>query len=435
MPMSSVVPVRTTGPVRDRRRLLGGVAAIVVLVAVVIGWQKPNPFASHTTVHALFDDANGLAAIGADVRVAGTPVGEVTGKRRVGDHVELTLELDSDVEVRRDATAEIRPRLMFEGTAYVDLRPGSAGERELGDGRLPLSQTNNYVSLSDALDVLAARSRANLRSVAGDLSETLAPGTPKRLQRILRTAPALVEHAGPVARAARGSHARELRHAMGRLATTAAAVAGRAGALGRGVAGAADTTGAVTADGGAPLDATLARLPATVEHVEATSLALRGVLARLTPLAVRLRPTAHALAPTLDEVRPLLRTATPVARGASPLIAHLRAGLRGAAGGTPDVRRVLAAFGPTVATLRGSLLPALERPTDLGIPSYQAFLNLFAGGGGASRPFGVQGEGHFMRFGLRFLTGAGQPLPPCSLLAEVSPEVAENLAKAGGCTP
>jgi hypothetical protein len=40
-----------------------------------------------------------------------------------------------------------------------------------------------------------------------------------------------------------------------------------------------------------------------------------------------------------------------------------------------------------------------------------------------------------MRFGLRFLTGAGQPLPPCTLLAKVSPSVTAALEAAGGCTP
>jgi hypothetical protein len=40
-----------------------------------------------------------------------------------------------------------------------------------------------------------------------------------------------------------------------------------------------------------------------------------------------------------------------------------------------------------------------------------------------------------MRFGLRFLTGAGQPLPPCSLLERASPALAAQLENAGGCTP
>jgi ABC-type transporter Mla subunit MlaD len=436
MPMSSVVPVRSTGPLRDRRRLVGVLALAGILALVLLAWQRPNPFAHHQTLHVAFASADGLAAIGADVRVAGTRVGKVTDRRRVGDHAELTLELDPSVEpVRRDATAELRPRLMFEGTGYVDLQPGTDASPRLGDATLPLSRTHVYVPLSQAIDVLRARSRGNLRGVAGELATTLEPGTPQRIQEILRAAPPLLASARPVARAARGSHARELRHAMGRLATTTDAIASRSRDLGPMVGSAAATTAALDADGGAPLDASLARLPATVASVRTTSVALRGVLAQLTPLAVRLRPTARELAPTIARVRPLLREAAPVAAAAPPLIADLRGGLHGAARGTPAVRSVLAAIEPTLVVMRRSLLPALARPTTLGTPAYLAFMGLFAGGGGASRPFGVNGPGHFMRFGLRFLTGAGQPLPPCSLLAQVNPQLAGTLSAAGGCTP
>jgi hypothetical protein len=110
---------------------------------------------------------------------------------------------------------------------------------------------------------------------------------------------------------------------------------------------------------------------------------------------------------------------------------------RALAGGSRSAgpaRSAIAALQPTLDIFERTLLTALEQPTDLGDPAYLAFLGLFAGGGGASRPFGVDGEGHFMRFGLRFLTGAGQPLPPCTLLAKLSPSLARTLAAAGGCT-
>ena len=43
--------------------------------------------------------------------------------------------------------------------------------------------------------------------------------------------------------------------------------------------------------------------------------------------------------------------------------------------------------------------------------------------------------GHFMRFGLRFLTGFGAPTPPCALLELVNPDLAAALSAAGACTP
>jgi hypothetical protein len=134
-------------------------------------------------------------------------------------------------------------------------------------------------------------------------------------------------------------------------------------------------------------------------------------------------------------VRPLLRRAVPVMRSLAGPLAQVSTAIAGARAGAGPARSAVGALAPTLAMFHDTLLPALAQPTDLGDPAYLAFLGLFAGGGGASRPFGVDGQGHFMRFGLRFLTGAGQPVPPCSLLDKVSPALGSLLSKAGGCTP
>jgi hypothetical protein len=127
--------------------------------------------------------------------------------------------------------------------------------------------------------------------------------------------------------------------------------------------------------------------------------------------------------------------ARPTVAGAPPLIASFRTTLDSVPAAAPPLRAVLKAVAPSLTIARGSLIPALLKPTSLGTPAYLSFLGLFAGGGGASRPFGVNGDGHFMRFGLRFLTGAGQPLPRCSDLEGLSPQLAAVLEPSGGCTP
>jgi ABC-type transporter Mla subunit MlaD len=253
-----------------------------------------------------------------------------------------------------------------------------------------------------------------------------------QMQSALRAAPALMRSAAPVAAAARGSHSRELREAITGLAATTRAVAGQAGALPEVEDSSAQTAQALT---GTALDSSLAKLPAVTARVRDTAGALHGAIAELTPLAADLRPAAAQLAPTIARVKPLLSAAKPALAGAGPLIRNLRAGLDPAPAYAPAVSAAMAATAPTLSTANDSLLPALAKPTSLGTPAYLAFLGLFAGGGGASRPFGVDGQGHFMRFGLRFLTGAGQPLPPCSLLAKVNQQLADQLSNAGGCTP
>ena len=76
-------------PALIRRRLLG---AAVLLAAGLLAWglwQRPNPLAARRTVRADLTDASGLAAVGADVRVAGAAIhaagaqaGECARRRR-----------------------------------------------------------------------------------------------------------------------------------------------------------------------------------------------------------------------------------------------------------------------------------------------------------------------------------------------------------------
>ena len=424
----------------DRRRALGAVMLAGTLVAVLLAWQRPDPFSGQRTVRALFSDAGGIAPVGAEVRMAGTPVGRVVGRARRGNAALVTMKLDGSAgPIGRDATAELRPRLLFEGTAYVDLTAGSPGAAPLGHDVLPLRQTHTYVSLSDALDLLGPAPARALGQDARELRRTLSPRAAASLRGSLASAPALARALAAASRAALGPHGNDLQRAAAGASRTAAAVAGQRAHL---VALARDTSttaSALDTAGGAALTAALDRLPRTTARLRDGGAALATTLDRLTVLAGAARPGAARLAPTLAVVAPLLREARPVARAARPLVADLGASLRSARVAAAPARRAIDALSPTVAIFTGGLLSALERRTSLGTPAYLAFLGLFEGGGGASRPFSDgrdgRGAGHFMRFGFRFLTGVGAPVPPCTLLAQASAALAAGLGKVGGCQP
>jgi ABC-type transporter Mla subunit MlaD len=322
---------------------------------------------------------------------------------------------------------------MFEGTAFVDLSPGSPGAPALGDRAIPLGQTSTYVSLADVMSVLRPRVQRNVRAGASGVARTLAAPTDVRLRGILRRAPGLTADVARVARAARGPHAAELRGAIAGLSRTARAVAVRSLDLPALVSGTASTARAL--DDAAPLDAALARLPATMARLRDGGAALDGTLRRLRPLAAELEPAVTRLKPAVDAVRPLLRSARGALARATPVVANLRTALDAARPATGSTRAVLASLREPLATLDGSLLGALEKKTSLGTPAYLSFLGLFAGGGGASAPFAAGGAGHFMRFGLRFLTGVGLPLPRCALLTQAAPQLGAALETSGGCTP
>jgi phospholipid/cholesterol/gamma-HCH transport system substrate-binding protein len=423
-------------PAIARRRLIGLLALLAAVGLTVLLWQRPNPFVSHETVRADLRDANGLAPVGADVRVAGTPIGKVTAIERVGSLARLTLTLDSSVGVvHRDATAALRPRLMFEGTAYVELTPGSASAPALGSAVIPPTHTSTYVPFADVLSVLRARTRGDVQTLAATASNLLGTPAPGQLRATIAAAPRLTSDAAVVARAARGPHASELRDAVSSLSRVNAAAASESPALGASLGAAASTTAALDTAGGQPLDRTIAALPGSASALASGAAAASDLVGRLQALMPRLQPGVAQLTPTLSVVRPLLRTAAPVLNGLPPVLSDAQTALAGAQQGGAPALRAITALQPTLDTLQGSLLTALEQPTALGTPAYLSFLGLFAGGGGASRPFGVNGQGHFMRFGLRFLTGVGLPLPPCTLLTKAAPTLAVALESLGGCTP
>ncbi|WP_354701686.1 hypothetical protein DSM112329_02012 [Paraconexibacter sp. AEG42_29] len=418
----------------DHRRLLGLAVLVIALAGSLLLWQRPNPFAGHTTVHAIVDDASGLAPVGAEVRVAGTKVGTVESRRRVGDDAELELRLDKDAgTIHRDATVSLRPRLAFEGTAFVDLTVGTRAAPALGGRTIPRAQTSTYVPLADVLSILDRDGSRALQGTLAGLRDTLSTPAPGAISATLKTAPALTRTLGRTARAARGPEARELRRAISGFAKTARAVAAHTGDVPALVDETGTTARALQTEGGASLNATLRELPQATRRLQTGGRALAQTVRTLRPLARDLRPAARTLTPALRTARPLLRQAAGTLTRATPVLAELRAGLDAVPGAAPPTRAVLTALRPTLNVLDTTLLGALERRTTLGTPAYVAFLGLFAGGGGASSSFD-QG-GHFMRFGFRFLTGLALPLPPCALLQSAAPAVGQALQQAGACTP
>lgn len=435
----------TDGRSSGRRRSLpaavrGAIAVAVVVLVVLVAWQRPNPFADPQRVDVAFPDASGLKA-GSEVRVSGSGAGEVTAVRRDGDHVVATLELHDDVgAVRRDASAALWPRLIFEGNAYVELDVGSADEPALGDRPIALARTTSYVPLDRVLRLADAPTRGSVRRIARGLQAASDRRTSRAGSRTLRRAPELLASATRTARAVGGD---PLTRAVAGMARTGDAVADREADLAPALRGASRTADALHAQDGAALRATIRELPATITALRVGTARADRTLQAVDAFTDDARPGLRDLAPTVEAARPVLRKAGRVAVQAGPMTASLRATLRRAATTAPEARGLLRDATPTVGTLDGSLLPALAEPTPtLKLPSYVAFLNMFAGGGGASRAFQrpsaspmQQGDGHFMRFGIRFLTGVGVPAPACGDVEALSPPLKALLASQELCTP
>ena len=433
---------------QEQRRLVVG--ALVLLVAVgmfVVAATRWDPFSDQATVHAIFANAIGTTTGGAlpEVRLDGVDVGAVTSISRDGDHALFTLSISPSAAraLRANATAELRPRTPFEGTAFVDLSPGDA--RAPLTTTIPLSRTSDYLGLYTALSFATASTRAALRSDVAGLAATLAPSAQAGLHGALETLPSLVTHLAPAATALAGPHDDELLGTIRGAARTFAALARSEASIPGYIDDSAASFAAFNIEAGRPFSAALQALPATLVSLHAGQRALTTILDAADPLTAELRPGLQQLPGALAAIDPLLRQGQPALSQATPLLAGLRSTLGAAARAIPASRALLSDLQSSVGVLNRSLLPALNRQTPIGVPAYLALINALQGGDGAFENFqtpaqgrapGAIGAGHFVNFQGRFYSGYKTPtLPACSLFAALSPRIGTEFEQLGLCMP
>ncbi|NLG46600.1 MCE family protein [Gordonia sp. (in: high G+C Gram-positive bacteria)] len=101
-----------------------GVLGIVVVLVAVVGLSSAG--LGKRTYTADFEQAGGIRS-GDKVRVAGIDVGEVTGTELAGDHVTVTMKVNSDIQVKDDGSAEIKMSTLL-GQRYVDVVIGDSSK-------------------------------------------------------------------------------------------------------------------------------------------------------------------------------------------------------------------------------------------------------------------------------------------------------------------
>lgn len=116
---------------RDRNPYAVGVVSVLVIagltgLAFAVGLFRL--LEDTYTVRAEFVDAAGLRS-GDDVRLAGVPVGRVSGVavEREAGRVVVTMEIDTGIEIRDEATAEIALRTLL-GARFVRIDDAMEGE-------------------------------------------------------------------------------------------------------------------------------------------------------------------------------------------------------------------------------------------------------------------------------------------------------------------
>jgi len=116
---------------------LGVLGAVALLVVVGATFVLSDSGIGKREYTGDFSQAGGIRP-GDKVRVAGIDVGEVSSTELAGDHVKIAMEVDSDVEVMVDGSAEIKLSTLL-GQRFIDLKVGDSTE-ELSGSRIPNTQ-------------------------------------------------------------------------------------------------------------------------------------------------------------------------------------------------------------------------------------------------------------------------------------------------------
>lgn len=336
---------------RDKARLffrgLGTIAVLLLVALVGIRVQGGGgvPGKTYTSVTARFDNIGMLNPRHAVTR-DGVRIGEVTETRYTPDGAEVEMRLDGDVDVFRDATAEVTNKSAL-GRKTVALEVGTPEAGPLGDEVIPESQTVDSTALDDALAPLDARTRELLSST---LRETGAGvlGHQDDLNQLVRSAPELLDGASEVSLVLADPETElpELLRAANRLAGR---FQGKGDVIAALVKDLDRTLAAVATDGGGPLGATLEAAPATLRQARSGLDRLRRPLVDVRATVERMRGGLDSLARSEPAIRAFLRTSVSpldrlpgVSRVATPAVQDLEGLLADARPLVPQVARALA---------------------------------------------------------------------------------------------
>ena len=421
-----------------RKRILGILTILVGAIVLIVAAIRPQPFRDEVVVYAEFDNVNGLGSIDRDIRVAGVNSGSIGEVERIGDNALVELDIDPDVVLHADAQVALRPHTLFEGSAFVDLHPGSPSAPLIEDGAtIPLKRTRIYVSLDEAVRVLKEPAREALRELIRVGAEATSGESIEALQRTLKAAPGLTRELGPTARALQGPGGDELSGAIAGAARTVDALAARESSLIPLAQRTNATLEAIDVDGGRALDRALAELPPPLETLAARGETVTELIDRVDRLSVELAPALVEFAPALEQLQPLLRDSAPVIERAVPLVQSTGKVLARAANAAPTLIRLLDIVGPGTEVFAEKVLPAFDKKSRLGLPTYLQLVSAFAGGDAALRAYqtaaqGSLGAGHMIRLGAHFDSGSLTRLP-CDAIAQLAPGLAASLGGLGLC--
>ncbi|GAA5108406.1 MlaD family protein [Haloechinothrix salitolerans] len=302
---------------RDARKFLFGLGVLTVLTVIgLIGAQVQGggvlPGKSYTYVQAAFDDV-GTLDTRQDVTHNGVRVGTVSDIEFVAGRAVVTLRLEGDRDVYRDASVGLatkRVRIGNEsalGRRYVEFDPGTQGSGPLGDQVIASSQTRNSGAVNDLFVAFDTKTRTKLATGLRNLGGGLA-GHSGDLNDVVKAAPDLLDNLGQISGALTAPDA-DVSGLLRDANQLASRFADRENEL-RSLLRQTDTTlRAITVDGGEPLRQTVGKLPGTLRTARAGLSDLNDPLADIRSTMNTVQPGTRALGRATEDLRGVFREA------------------------------------------------------------------------------------------------------------------------------
>ena len=315
--------------------LVVGVAITVTILGKQVGtlpWDDDR-----RTVRAEFAQAVAVnLSKRQDVRVAGVPVGRITDVEPTSQGTAVvSLSVDRDVPVYRDATAAMRPMNPL-NEMYVDIDPGTAKAGALGERTIPSRQTTTPTQADQILAHLDSRTQAALTNLLAESQVGLA-NAETDLPAGLAAADGTVKDLQPVAEALA-----QRRDKIATLVTSLSQITDVVGTNDARLADLLDSTQKVlgtTAEQDDDVRTSLNKLPKVTHDLNAAMSSTSDLTQELNPVLRNLGRSSDELPKALDRVDGLVDTA----------------------GGTlPKIRPVVKEARPVVSDL-GTVVPAVDR--------------------------------------------------------------------------
>jgi phospholipid/cholesterol/gamma-HCH transport system substrate-binding protein len=287
------------------RTFVVGVAFIAVMIGALVFAVRANgglPVGEHTTARVAFRDVGPLLQ-GDEVRMNSLRIGRVAQIRLDNDRAVVTLEIDGEQPIYKDARAELMSRSGL-GTKFVDLDPGTPAAGPLGDEVLDARNTQSETELDDVLGVFDPGTREALAAGIRDLGAGAA-GHGQDLQTFLAAAPSILPNTAVTAEALASREAAfpELLASGLRLSSR---FTGREDHISELVRQFDSTVRAIAVDQGQPLAKTLDALPDTLDHADRAFRDLAEPLGNAESALTNLEDGAKGLGEATPDVRGVL---------------------------------------------------------------------------------------------------------------------------------